>query len=48
MHFLLKIIHYNKIFTTCQSIWGSGQGFMHDQVSVIIDKRGSFVHFDAI
>ena len=32
----------------CQSIWGSGQGILHEQVSVIIDNRGSFVHFDAI
>ena len=23
----------------CQSSWGSGQGLLHEQVSVIVDKR---------
>ena len=25
----------------CQSIWGSGQGLSHEQVSVTFDKRGA-------
>ena len=50
-YFYLKWIYYNRIFTLCQSSWWSGQGILHEQVSVTFDKRealGILMHYEIL